>query len=152
MFCSIALPWYMWMLKSNIPRLFRPYKSYFLVFTGLFMILLLNPLYLMVILLYLSLWESVKTLGEVVLDSKSTLCSVKMKSLPPIRFTTLSKKKKKKRDMWHATHDMWHVTPVTPVTCDMWHVTRDTWHVTCWGSQNFSSLALTVCDLWCYED
>ena len=38
----------------------------------------------------------------------------------------------------------------------MWHVTRDTWHVTCLGgwtfSQNFSSLALTVCDLWYYED
>jgi hypothetical protein len=33
------------------------------------------------------------------------------------------------------------------VTCDMWHV---------WGgwtfSQNFSSLVLTVCDLWYYED
>ena len=44
------------------------------------------------------------------------------------------------------------------VTCDMWHVTRarDTWHVTClrgWTfSQNFSSLARTVCDLWYYED
>ena len=38
----------------------------------------------------------------------------------------------------------------------MLHVTRDTWHVTCLGgwtfSQNFSSLALTVCDLWYYED
>ena len=57
--------------------------------------------------------------------------------------------------MRHMTCDMWDVT------CDMWHVTRDTWHVTCdkwhvWGgwtfSQNFSSLALTVCDLWYYED
>ena len=42
------------------------------------------------------------------------------------------------------------------VTCDMWHVTRDMWHMTClegWTfSQNFSSLALTVCDLWYYED
>ena len=51
-------------------------------------------------------------------------------------------------DMWHVTHDTWHVT------CDTWHVTRDMWHV--WGgwtfSQNFSSLALTVCDLWYYED
>ena len=41
--------------------------------------------------------------------------------------------------MWHMTHD----------------VTRDTWHVTClcgWTfSQNFSSLALTVCDLLYYE-
>ena len=38
----------------------------------------------------------------------------------------------------------------------MWHVTRDMWHVTRLGgwtfSQNFSSLALTVCDLWYYED
>ena len=46
--------------------------------------------------------------------------------------------------MWHVTHDTWHV------------VTRDTWHVTCLGgwkfSQIFSSLALTVCDLWYYED
>ena len=36
------------------------------------------------------------------------------------------------------------------------HVTLDTWHVTCcvgWTlSQNFSSLALTVCDLWYYAD
>ena len=43
--------------------------------------------------------------------------------------------------------------------CDMWHVTRDKWHMTCdrfgggWTfSQNFSSLALTNCDLWYYED
>ena len=38
----------------------------------------------------------------------------------------------------------------------MWHVTHDTWHMTRLGglifSQNFSSLALTVCDLWYYED
>ena len=51
--------------------------------------------------------------------------------------------KKKKCDMWR-------------VTCDTWRVTYDTWHVTCLGgwtfSQNFSSLALTVCDLWYYED
>ena len=50
----------------------------------------------------------------------------------------------------HVTHDMWNVT------CDMWHVTCDTWHLTCWGlwtfSQSFSSLALTVSDLWYYED
>ena len=55
------------------------------------------------------------------------------------------------------------------MTCDTWHVTRYMWHVTSdtytwhvflfffWGggwtfSQNFSSLALTVCDLWYYED
>ena len=45
---------------------------------------------------------------------------------------------------------MWHVTCVT------WHVTRDTWNVTwCGGrtfSQNVSSLALTVCDLWYLKD
>ena len=48
---------------------------------------------------------------------------------------------------------MWHVT------CDTLHVTRDTWHVTheMFGGgvnilSNFSSLALTVCDLWYYED
>ena len=41
----------------------------------------------------------------------------------------------------------------------MWQVTGDTWHVTrdmCLGgwtfSSNFSSLALTVYDLWYYED
>ena len=47
--------------------------------------------------------------------------------------------------------DMWHVT------CDSWQVTRDMWHMTRLGggqtfSQNFSSLALTVCDLWYFED
>ena len=48
------------------------------------------------------------------------------------------------------THDTWHVTR------DTWTVTLDMWHVTRLGgwtfSQNFSSLALTVCDLWYYED
>ena len=40
----------------------------------------------------------------------------------------------------------------------MWHITcdTDTWYVTCLGgwtfSQNFSSLALIICDLWYYED
>ena len=52
--------------------------------------------------------------------------------------------------MWHVTCDTWHVTH------DAWHMTRDTWHVTRLGgwtfSQNFSSLALIVCDLWYYED
>ena len=44
------------------------------------------------------------------------------------------------------------------MTCDMWHgiCDTDTLHVTCLGgwafSQNFSSLALTICDLWYYED
>ena len=65
------------------------------------------------------------------------------------------KKEKKKKlhvtcDTWHVTHDMWHVTR------DTWHVTHDTQHVTCCGgwtfSQNFSSLALLVCDLWYFED
>ena len=55
-------------------------------------------------------------------------------------------KKKKKKKKWNVTGDMWHVTD------DMWHVTLDTWHVTfCGGwtfSQNFSPLALMVCDLW----
>ena len=45
---------------------------------------------------------------------------------------------KREKKVWHVTRDMWHVT-------------RDTWHVTCLGgwtfSQNFSPLALTVCDL-----
>ena len=58
-------------------------------------------------------------------------------------------RRRKKCYMWHVTHDMWHVTR------DTWHVTRDTWHVTYLGgwtfSQNFSCLALTVCDLWYYE-
>ena len=38
----------------------------------------------------------------------------------------------------------------------MWHVIRDMWHMTCLGGwtfyPNFSSLALTVYDLWYYED
>ena len=42
------------------------------------------------------------------------------------------------------------------MTCDMWHVICDAWHMTCCGgwkfSQNFSSLALTICDLWYFED
>ena len=50
----------------------------------------------------------------------------------------------------YLTCDTWHVTR------DTWHVTRDTRHMTCLGgwtfSQNFSALALTVCDLWYYED
>ena len=45
---------------------------------------------------------------------------------------------------------MWHVTR------DMWHVTYHMWHVSCCGrwtfSQNFSSLAPTICDLGYYED
>ena len=63
---------------------------------------------------------------------------------PTISFTTLSKKNK------NVTCDTWHATP------DTWHVTSDTWHVTCCGgwtfSQKFSSSALTVCDLWHFED
>ena len=42
------------------------------------------------------------------------------------------------------------------VTCDRWHVTGDRWHMTHgvgWTfSYNFSSLALTVWDLWFFED
>ena len=53
-------------------------------------------------------------------------------------------------DMWHMTCDTWHMTH------DTWHMTHDTWHVTCCGgwtfSQNFSSLAFMVCDLWYLED
>ena len=45
-------------------------------------------------------------------------------------------------DMWHMTGNIWHVT------CDSWHVTGDMWAV----SQNSSSLALTVWELWCLED
>ena len=45
---------------------------------------------------------------------------------------------------------MWHEPR------DTWHVTRDMRHMTCLGgwtfSPNFSSLALTVHDLWYYED
>ena len=50
-----------------------------------------------------------------------------------------------KKKKIHVTLDMWHVTR------DMWHVTHDTF-VGVIFSQNFSSLALTVCDLWYYED
>ena len=53
-------------------------------------------------------------------------------------------------DIWHVTCDMWNMTH------DTWHMTRDTGHMTRLGgwtfSQNFSTLALTVCDLWYYED
>ena len=51
--------------------------------------------------------------------------------------------------MWQVTRDRWHVTG------DTWQVTRDTWQVThglVWTfSQNFSSLALRVWELWCSE-
>ena len=74
---------------------------------------------------------------------------------PPTSSTTLliflrKKEKNITCDRWHMTVDTWKLT------CDTRHVTRDTWHLTCLGgwtfSQNFSSLALTVCDLWYYED
>ena len=54
--------------------------------------------------------------------------------------------------MWHMTFDMWHMT------FDMWHMTRVMWNMTCdmFVGVNIpsksSSLALTVCDLWFYED
>ena len=55
----------------------------------------------------------------------------------------VQKKKKVTCDTWHATRDTWHETR------DMWHVTRlGGWTF----SQHFSSLALSVCDLWSYED
>ena len=57
--------------------------------------------------------------------------------------------KKVTHDTWQVTHDMWHMTHET------WHVTCDIWHVTCGGwtfSHNFSSLALTVFELWYFED
>ena len=53
---------------------------------------------------------------------------------------------KKYFDMWLVTGDMWHLTR------DMWHVTRDMFAGGWTFSQNFSSLALTVYDLWYYED
>ena len=56
----------------------------------------------------------------------------------------------KKKDIWHMTHDTVHMI------CDTWHMTCHMVHMTCCGgwkfSQNFSSLGLTVCDLWYYED
>ena len=66
---------------------------------------------------------------------------------PPISFTSLSENKTKTCDMWHMTWDTWQVTH------DMWHMTHDMFG----GggrtfSQNFSSLALTDCNLWYYED
>ena len=65
---------------------------------------------------------------------------------PPIRFTTCPKKEEKnvKCDMWHALHDTWHMTH------DMWLVTY--WEGGWTFFLNFSSLALTVWDLWYFED
>ena len=71
-----------------------------------------------------------------------------------LKFSPIYPKKEeeeiKKCDMWHVTREMWHGAR------DMWHVTCGIWHVTCCGgwtfSQSFSSLALTVCDFWYYED
>ena len=63
---------------------------------------------------------------------------------PQICFPTLSEKKKK-----IVTCHTWHVT------CDTWHMTWDMWDVTCCGgrtcSKLFSSLAVTVWDLWYFE-
>ena len=63
----------------------------------------------------------------------------------------------KKCDMWHMTCDTWHMTHyMWYAKCNMWHVTCNTWDVTCCGgwtfSQKFSSLALTVYNLWYFED
>ena len=82
-------------------------------------------------------------------------------------------------DMWHVTHGTWQVgggesslqTSASLLlrpgsySCtgdrwllryDTWNLTFDTLHVTqCGGwkfSQNFSFLALTVWDIWCFED
>ena len=70
-----------------------------------------------------------------------------IKGPPSTRFTTLSEEEEK---IWHVKPDTWHLTP------DMWHLTCDMWHVTYvrrWiFSQSFSSLSLTVWDLWCLED
>ena len=51
----------------------------------------------------------------------------------------------------------WHVTGDTqPMTPERWHMTGDKWHMTHgvgWTfSKNTSSLALTVLELWCFED
>ena len=61
--------------------------------------------------------------------------------------------KEKKKKKWHVTPDTWHLTCETwHLTPDMRHVTCDMWNVTHGGgwtfSQNLSSLALTLCDLW----
>ena len=59
--------------------------------------------------------------------------------LPPTSFTTLTKEdEKKKKYMWHMTRDIWHVS----------HDRGGWWTF----SKNFSSLALTVWDLKCFED
>ena len=56
------------------------------------------------------------------------------------------------RSVWHVVSDRWHVTG------DMWYVTRDTCHLigdTCVGwtfTNNFSSIALMVWELGCFED
>ena len=52
---------------------------------------------------------------------------------------------------------MWHITCYKcHVTHDKWHMTCCTWHMTCCGGwiffKNFSSLALTVLDLWYFKD
>ena len=52
--------------------------------------------------------------------------------------------------MWHMTCDMWQMI------CETWHGTWDTWRMTHdrWWTlcQNFRSLALTIWELWCFED
>ena len=69
------------------------------------------------------------------------------------------------RDIWHVTHNMWHLTydthnmwhltydtcNVTPdiwhMACDTWHMTRDMWHDICiltWLGQFFKKIYLAI--------
>ena len=58
-------------------------------------------------------------------------------------------------DRWQVTCDRWQVTDYTwQLTRDRWQVTHDKWRMV-WGEHSlkmFSSLALMVWDLWCFED
>ena len=56
-------------------------------------------------------------------------------TLPRLALPLCLKKENQLSYIWHMRRDTWHVT-------------HDRWHVT----HNFSSLALTVWDLWCFED
>ena len=59
--------------------------------------------------------------------------------------------------MWHETFDRWQVThDMWQVIHDKWHVPGDIWQMTLGVgstlSQNFSSLSLTVWEVWCYYE
>ena len=98
--------------------------------------------------LYVLIWInlSTKKLNFTFLDESVISCNAKLDGVGPVDNRPLTDK----LHLFSSFFDMWHVT------CDMWHGTHDTWHMTHRGlqalCQKFRSLALTVWELWYFED